>query len=207
MKKIIFVFGVLLLLSIGLVVANGEHEDEIEEGRKLVESNISCDELNGEQLEAIGEYYMELMHPGEAHEAMHKMMGIEEGTEYHKDFHINMARSMYCDESGMMSYGGMMGGGMMMPMMKNMMGGGNMMGSGMMGNNPTGLGFGYWGFWNIVWYLFWIGIIVLIIWLIYKFIIKKEPSSETPLQILKERYAKGEISKKQFEDMKKEIVG
>jgi len=92
-------------------------------------------------------------------------------------------------------------------MMKNMMGGGNMMGSGMMGNNPTGLGFGYWGFWNIVWYLFWIGIIVLIIWLIYKFIIKKEPSSETPLQILKERYAKGEISKKQFEDMKKEIVG
>ncbi len=220
-KKIILVFGILLL-NIFLVSANGDHKSEIEEGKKLVESNIDCDELNDEQLEAIGEYYMEQMHPGEAHEAMHKMMGIEEGTEYHEQFHVNMAKMMYCGESGMMG-SGMMG---MMPMM---MGGGNMMNRGMMnmmmgmngyggmmnGQTPQtnmmqgmignlGYGFGYWGFWNIIWLLFWIGIIVLIIWFIYKFTIKKE--TETPINILKKRFAKGEISKKQFEEIKGEIV-
>ena len=78
-----------------------------------------------------------------------------------------------------------------------------MMGSGMMGSNP--LGYGYWSFWNIIWLLFWIGIIVLIIWLIYNFIIKKEEVSETPINILQKRFAKGEITKKQFDEMKKEL--
>ena len=76
---------------------------------------------------------------------------------------------------------------------------------GMMGNYPTGYGYSYWGFWNVIWLLFWIGIIVLAIWIIYKFIIKKESVSETPINILKKRYAKGEINKKQFEEMKKEL--
>ena len=227
MKKIIMILGIFLL-SISLVLANGDHQTEIEEGKKLVDRGISCDKLTDEQLEAIGEYYMEQMHPGEAHEAMHKMMGMEEGTEYHEQVHVNMARMMYCG-GDYTSYGGMMGNGMMggnmmgmMPMMMNMMGGGNMMGSGgmmngqnlqssmmqgVMGNNPIGLGYGYWGFWNIIWLFFWIGIIVLIVWIIYKFIIKKEAISETPINILKKRYAKGEINKKQFEEMKKEIGG
>src|SRR3989344_1414370 len=130
MKKIMLVFGIFLL-SISLVLANGDHQSEIEEGKKLVDTGISCDKLTDEQLESIGEYYMEQMHPGEQHEAMHKMMGMEEGTEYHEQVHVNMARMMYCGESGMgsgMMNGGMMGGNMMgmMPMMMNMMGG-NMM--------------------------------------------------------------------------------
>jgi putative membrane protein len=51
--------------------------------------------------------------------------------------------------------------------------------------------------------LFWVAFIWLIVWLINK---NKEPEKkETPLQILKERYAKGEITKKQYENMKKEI--
>ena len=223
MKKIMLVFGIFLL-SISLVLANGDHQSEIEEGKKLVDSGISCDKLTDEQLESIGEYYMEQMHPGEQHEAMHKMMGMEEGTEYHEQVHVNMARMMYCGEGGMMGdgmmNGGMMGANMMgmMPMMMNMMGSGgmNMMGAnmmdrqtpqtnmmqGMMGNWGYS---GYWDFWNIIWLLFWIGIIISVVWLIYKFIIKKEAVSETPINILKKRFAKGEISKKQFEEMKKEI--
>jgi len=225
MKKINSLFGILvieLMLIPIFVLANGAHQNEIEEGRKLVESGVSCDELSDEQLEAIGEYYMEQMHPGEAHETMHKMMGIKEDTEYHEQFHINFAERMYCGDyvgcpmmetvltnystnvvrsRGMMGRG-MMGnsGGMMMPMM---MGGRNMMGGGMLSN--TGFGYGYSGFWNIIWYLFWIGIIVLVIWLIYKFIIQKGVVSETSISILKKRYAKGEISKKEYESMKKEL--
>jgi len=42
------------------------------------------------------------------------------------------------------------------------------------------------------------------VWLVYKFGIKKT-ISETPLTILKKRFAQGKITKKQFEDMKKEI--
>src|SRR3989344_6872430 len=104
MKKIIALFGVLLI-SIFLVSANGDHQNEMEEGKKLVESNVDCEDLTDEQLETIGEYFMEQMHPGEAHEAMHEMMGIEEGTEYHKQFHVNIAKMMYCGESGNMMGG------------------------------------------------------------------------------------------------------
>ena len=130
------------------------------------------------------------MHPGEAHEMMDQMMGGE-GSESLKQVHINMAKRLYCNED----VGGMMGGGMM-----NMMMGNNMMGSGMMGNYPTY--YGYNSFWNILWLILLIGAIVLIVWLIYK-LTKKREESETPISILQKRYAKGEVSKKQFEEMKK----
>jgi hypothetical protein len=56
--------------------------------------------LTEEQLESIGEYLMELMHPGSAHEAMHEMMGLQEGSEEHKSFHVNLAKAMYCGQKG-----------------------------------------------------------------------------------------------------------
>jgi len=203
MKTIILVFG-MLLISIFLVSANGDHQAVAGEGKKLVDSGIGCDKLTNEQLETIGEYFMEQMHPGKQHEAMHEMMGIKEGTEYHKQFHANIAQMMYCGEGGMMGdgmmNGGMMGGNMMG--MMNMMGG-NMMGSGMMGNYPAY--YGYNSFWNILWLVFLIGVIALIIWLVYKFT-KKGKESETPMDILQKRYAKGEINKKQFDEMKKELM-
>jgi hypothetical protein len=169
MKKIIMILGILLL-SVALVSADGDHQSEIEEGKKLVESGVSCDKLNDEQLEAIGEYLMEQMHPGESHEAMHKMMGMEEGTEYHKQVHVNMARMMYCGEAGMMGSGGMMG---MMPMMMNMMGGNMMSGQtpqttmmqGMMGN--WRYGFSYWNLVNILYVILLIGLIILVyLWIV-----------------------------------------
>lgn len=160
MKKINVLVGLIIgvLLMSTFALANGEHshESEIEEGRKLVESEINCDELSDEQLETIGEYLMEQMHPGEAHEAMHKMMGMEEGTEYHEQVHVNMAKMMYCGESGMMA---------MMPMMMNMMGGGKMIGYGMMGK--AGYGFGYWNFVNVLHIILLIGLIILVyLWIL-----------------------------------------
>ena len=190
MKKIftILIFS-MLLLSVSLVSA---HEHNFNETKQLIDSEISCDKLTDEQLESIGDYYMEKMHPGEAHEMMDQMMGGE-GSDSLKQMHIQMAKRLYCNED----VGGMMGGGMM-----NMMMGNNMMGSGMMGNYPTY--YGYNSFWNILWLVFLIGVIALIVWLVYKFT-KKGKESKTPINILQKRYAKGEINKKQFEEMKKEL--
>ncbi len=176
----------MLLLSVSLVSA---HEHNFDETKQLIDSGISCDKLTDEQFEAIGNYYMEQMHPGEAHEMMDQMMGGE-GSDSLKQVHIQMAKRLYCNED----VGGMMGGGMMSMMM----------GSGMMGNYPAY--YGYNSFWNIFWQIFLIGVIALIIWLIYK-LTKKRKESETPINILQKRYAKGEISKKQFDEMKKELKG
>ena len=149
MQKNLFVISIILLLSISLVSA---HEHNFAETKKLIDSKTSCDKLTDEQFEAIGDYYMEQMHPGESHELMDKMMGGE-GSESLRQVHINIAKRLYCNEDtgGMM---GMMGGGMM-----NMMMGGNM-GYGMMGN--YGYGFSYWNFLNVLYVILLIGLIVLV---------------------------------------------
>ena len=147
MKKIIFVAIVVLLLNLGL--ANAITQQEIKEAKGLIDSKVDCKSLSDSQLEIIGEYEMELMHPGDSHEAMHKMMGLKEGSEPEKQFHINMAKTIYCGESG-----GMMGGGMMSMMM-----GGNT-GYGMMGN--YGYGLGYWNFLNVLYAILLIGLIILV---------------------------------------------
>lgn len=205
MRKIIFVVFVILLFNLSLVSAISQKE--INEAKSLIDSKVDCRSLSDSQLEIIGEYYMEQMHSGESHELMHKMMGMKEGSETEEQFHINMAKIMYCEDENIGIGSGMMGGNMMMPMMRMMMGSGMTINPryGMMGNNPMGFGYSYWSFWSVIWLLLWIGVIVLIIWLIYKFIIKREGISETSLEILKKRYAKGEISKKQYQEMKKEL--
>ena len=147
MKNRVFVIFIILLLNLSL--ANAITQQEIKEAKSLIDSKVDCKNLSDSQLEIIGEYEMELMHPGESHEAMHKMMGIKEGSEAEKKFHISMAKTIYCGESG-----GMMGGGMM-----NMMMGGNMMGS-------TGYGYGYFGFINVLSIILLIGLIILVyIWI------------------------------------------
>ena len=191
MKKITSIL-VILLLSIVVVLAQESHDSEIEEGKGLVESRTSCDKLSNEQLEAIGDYYMEQMHPGEAHEIMDNMMGGE-GSESLKQVHINMARRIYCNENIYIGYGMMGSGGMM-----------NMLGRGMMGNYPAGYDYSNYGYWNIFWILLLAAVIFLVVWIIHRFGIKKT-ASETPLNISRKRFAKGEITKKEFEDMKKDL--
>ena len=191
MKKITSIL-VILLLSIVVVLAQESHDSEIEEGKKLVESKMSCDKLSNEQLEAIGDYYMEQMHPGEAHEIMDNMMGGE-GSESLKQVHINMARRIYCNENIYIGYGMMGSGGMM-----------NMLGRGMMGNYPASYDYSNYGYWNIFWILLLAAVIFLVVWIIHRFGIKKT-ASETPLNISRKRFAKGEITKKEFEDMKKDL--
>lgn len=81
---------------------------------------------------------------------------------------------------------------------------GGMMGPGMMG------GYGWGWFMPIIMILFW----GLIIWAIVELVRgttgyrSGDPSgrSDTALDVLKKRYARGEISKEEFEDKKKDIV-
>ncbi len=207
-----FLIVVLLLFST-FALANGDHGSEIEEGRNLIGSKVSCDDLNDEQLEAIGDYYMEQMHPGEQHEVMDEMMGGE-GSESLGEMHINMARSFYCGEHDMMSSGmmntmmgrsstGMMGSSGMMEGKKTYdykKSGGMMNMIGNMGSfGWFGMGFGF-----IFMILFWGLIIWLVIWVINKYT-KQAGKTESAIEILKKRFAKGEITKKQYEEMKREI--
>ena len=191
MKKITLILAIFLL-GIVAVLAQESHDSEIEEGKKLVKSKTSCGKLSDEQLEAIGDYYMEQMHPGEAHEIMDNMMGGE-GSESLKQVHINMAKRLYCNENVYIGYGMMGSWGMT-----------NMMGRGMMGNYPAGYDYSNYGYWNIFWILLLAAVIFLVVWIIHRFGIKKT-ASETPLNISRKRFAKGEITKKEFEDMKKDL--
>ena len=182
MQKVLFII-VVLLLTLSLV--NAVSQEELDEAKLLIDSKITCDKLTDEQLEEIGEYYMEQMMPGEAHERAHEMMGLAEGSNAEEQFHINMARKSYCGETTA-RFG--------------------MMGRGMMGNYPAYYNYGYSSFWNGIWIIVLIGAIILVIWISYK-LARKAKEPEMPINILQRRYAKGEISKKQYEDMKKEIEG
>ena len=54
--------------------------------------------------------------------------------------------------------------------------------------------------------VFWGGLIALVTWIIVRLVRSgQQPSSQTPLDIAKARYAKGEISKEEFEQIKKDL--
>ncbi|MBD3290758.1 SHOCT domain-containing protein [candidate division KSB1 bacterium] len=70
-------------------------------------------------------------------------------------------------------------------------------------------GWFHWGYGFVV--LFWIVLIVLIVWAI-KYLTRNRQNTSTtmrqdsPLEILKKRYARGEIDRKEFEEKKKDLL-
>jgi len=110
MKKIVPLGFLFLILSLSITSVYAVSQDELNQAKALIDSNVSCNKLTNDQLEIIGEYSMEQMMPGEAHERAHQMMGLTEGSEAEEQFHINMAKRIYCGEN---AGSGMMGGGMM----------------------------------------------------------------------------------------------
>lgn len=82
-------------------------------------------------------------------------------------------------------------------------------GFGRMGNMMSGYGFGYNPLHAILslvsWALIIAGVVLLVVWFVRNANKGTSESSQSPLEILKARYAKGEISKDQFEEMKREV--
>lgn len=71
-------------------------------------------------------------------------------------------------------------------------------------------GFGGWGvfLFGVVFFVFLlVGLIVFIVWAVRQGKVNKaqDGSQSTPEQILKVRYAKGEITRKEYQDMMKDI--
>ena len=75
-------------------------------------------------------------------------------------------------------------------------------------NNYGGWGAGSMMDWfggGITMLFFWVLVVIFIVWIVREVSGKNSKSTESALDILKERYAKGEITKEQFESMKKDI--
>lgn len=68
-------------------------------------------------------------------------------------------------------------------------------------NHMYGVG-GFGGFWMLI---FWVALIAFIVWAVREVSGRKTSDKSKALDILKERYAKGEIDKKEFEEKKKDL--
>ena len=153
-------FFVLFILMISLAAAH--EEDTFAMGEEIIKSKIPCSQLSEAQLEAVGEYYMEQMHPGELHEIMDARMG-REGSEQLQQTHIAIAGTFYCGEHAIMSAG----------MMNTMMGRGGMMGTFTGRNQYNGMmsSLGYFMWWPPI---LLIAIIVIIIGIIVWLLLQKQ---------------------------------
>ncbi len=73
-------------------------------------------------------------------------------------------------------------------------------------------GMGWWMVFGSIWMvLFWAAIIALVIWVVRKLAEREGSRSSTterraPLDVAKERYARGDISKEEFEQIKKDLL-
>lgn len=178
---------------------------------KIQAKEINCTDLTDEQFGVLGEYFMGQM-TGESHAAMNAMMIQMHGNGGEEQIHIVMGKRLSgCDTSAVFSSAW----GVWMPMMQMMFApwqsftwGGGRWSSMMWGTNPMDWGFGLFGgiFMILWWVLIVFGIIALIKWLMNKH--PREDArrhGKTALDILKERYAKGEITEKEFKDKKRDI--
>lgn len=190
-------------------ISDGHTAREEAEGKavweKLQAKELTCKDLSDDNFGTLGEYFMGQM-MGTSHEAMNNMMIQMMGEQGEKQMHVAMGKRLSgCDTSAAIpsrSVG-------FMPMMQMMMGGwsspsgSNQSNNSMMnfGFTPFG-GFG-WIFMILWWLLIIVGIVVLVRWLSGQF--QGGASRKSALDILKDRYAKGEIDKKEFEEKKKDL--
>ena len=67
-----------------------------------------------------------------------------------------------------------------------------------------GMGFGF-IFMLLFWGLIILGIVTLIRWLMTQSPTSRSPDNKTPLEIVQERYARGEIDREEYEQKKRDL--
>lgn len=225
MKKIIFSAISILVFTIligGLVFAqssDGHTAREEAEGKavweKLQAKQTICTDLSEEDFGALGEYFMGQM-IGDSHAAMNAMMIQAHGEDGEEQIHVIMGKRFSgCDTIAAFPAGS----GGWMPMMNMMfplrssfggqVGGWSSPFSNNSTNNMMNFGFGSFGVFGWIFMILWwvliiVGIAALIKWLISQS--RGARREKSALDVLKERYAKGEIDKKEFEERKKDLV-
>ena len=188
---------------------------------KLQAKQVTCTDLSDENFGTLGEYFMGTM-MGDSHAAMNAMMIQMHGEEWEEEIHIIMGKRLSgCDTTaafpgGTGSWSPMMTGMWSFPFNSNQTnpegvasrpyGADNPMMWGF-GNNPMGWGLGAFGwiFMILWWVLVVAGVVALIKWFTSQSRSGRD-SEKSPLDILNERYAKGEIDKKEFEEKKKDLI-
>src|SRR3990167_5219978 len=149
---------------------------------KLQAKQLECKNLTDEQYGSLGEYFMgQSIGDTQRHVLMNQMMTNMMGEEGEEQAHIAMGKRLSgCEPNAQVPSNGVG----FMPMMG---------------------GFGLLGW--IPMLLFWILLILGVIAL-FRYLgdsTRNNDKQRSPLDILKERYAKGEIDKKEFEQMKKDL--
>lgn len=162
--------------------------------QRLQNKEVECANLSDDDFGALGEYFMGQM-VGSSHPSMNQMMTSMMGEEREEQAHVVMGKRLSACDTTVAFPSQAIG---LMPMMQMMAGRGLPM-------MNFGYGFGSFGlFFMLLWWaLIIVALVALVKWLINQF--KSESSHKTPLNILKERYARGEIDRKEFEEKKKEL--
>lgn len=174
-------------------------QQEEQTGKNLLDNlnnkTVVCSQLKDADFEKIGEYFMgQAIGDTARHITMNNMMTGMMGVQGEEQMHIVWGkRGSGCDQNALTSQN-VIGG---------MMGGGNFM-MGNFGINPMGFGWFGWILMILWWVLIIAGIIALIKWSTAQSH-GSHNHEKSPLAILKERYAKGEIDRKEFEEKKKDL--
>ena len=174
----------------------------------LNNKTVTCSQLKDTDFEKIGEYFMgQSIGDTSRHIAMNEMMKSMMGEQGEEQTHSAMGKRLSgCDTSAAFPSQGTG----FAPMM-NMMWGGWSSPTGLNQGNNSMMNFGFTPFGGFGWIfmmLWWVLIIAGIIALIKWFTSQSHGNhghEKSPLEILKERYAKDEIDKKEFEDKKKDL--
>jgi len=206
MKKLfltlILLFALILIPSLALaqgmmdnwastssLIASDDHtaSEEVEGEaiwEKLQAKEVECQDLTNDNYAALGEYFMgQSIGDTQRHAVMNQMMTSMMGEKGEEQMHVVMGKRLSGCGVGFMPMMGYYG--------NNMMGGWN--GFGLLGWLPM----------LIFWALLILGVVALIRYLAR---LGQTREDKTPLDILKERYARGEINKKEFEEKKRDLA-